>query len=120
MKNNEPFDPYNAIFFKVHPELIDKDYHWCCLESVEGLQSGTLATFREAYIKLRGKYKGRRGYKGQSFKLFITDAQVYSVRINYQITTGKCVECLGSGKAMGRPLCFQCNGTGVAHPLSEP
>ena len=76
----------------------------------------------------KGKMKGKLAPHGEQVSVLVLDADVDAERARYEIETGKCSECLGSGEEFRRwskdkgtetKTCSKCNGTGNATQATE-
>lgn len=88
---------------------------------VEKIEGGFLMEGSEFKLLTRGKNKGKPKWFGQSVKCICTKQELDAFELNYEVTTGNCYECQGSGETMkswdavlGKTYkpCRKCNGTG--------
>jgi hypothetical protein len=88
----------------------------------EGTDDGSsILTGAPTRTVTRGKTKGRLRYSGQKSVVVVTRAEEDAARRDYELTTGYCSDCVGSGRVFRKWNhltgstycdCGKCHGTG--------
>jgi len=80
-------------------------------------------------IVVRGKHKGRAKFNGQKQIVVVTEAEHKEAELAYEIATGKCSKCIGSGREFAKwdhitgtwfRACSKCTGSGLSSAASKP
>lgn len=68
--------------------------------NAERVGENSIITLQEAYIKTKGKAKGKKGWRGEKVRCIISFAEVEAFRVDWERINGVCWRCEGTGQEM--------------------
>lgn len=117
------YDDYGFAGVVAHRKLNTQDPTFRFLGWQATDDGSSILTGAPTRVVARGKSKGRLRYAGQKTVIVVTRAEEDAARLNYEVTTGYCSNCVGSGRVFKKwnymtgttfCECDKCRGTGRA------